>query len=102
MRLLAATVTLIMSGLVASASRHHGPHNAENMIVSHAEASSTLFIRSSLDANDPHRKPSTPISFKTLSVISSSRSDHVQKKVQQTHLGLPVFGHSFVIGERRC
>ena len=99
MYLVIATVALMLSGALASSNHQH--HSAKN-IVSHVDASSTLFPRSSSgnDDDDQHSQLSTAITFNTLSVISSSRSDHIQKKVQQTHLGIPVFGHSFVIGKR--
>ena len=102
MRLVIATVALVLSWPVTSFSRkhRHQAHQDVKNIVSHVDASSTLFPRSSSGNDDQLSKSDTAISFNTLTVIGSTRSDHIQKKVQQTHLGIPVFGHSFVIGKR--
>ena len=78
-------------------------------VVSHMDVASFLFPSSAKGEHDHdvrrslllhnHQQRRQAISLETLSITENpSMPSQLQKKVQQTHLGLPVFGHSFVLG----
>ena len=78
---------------------------AKHAAVSHVDASTFLFppaagtMRRSLLRSDDEEDERMSLTYETLSVVDNPITGQLQKKVQQMHHGLPVFGHSFVIGE---